>query len=403
MGCVKVSALLVSVLVTGLSIYLYTPIPDDLEEPWKLRIYTAAFKLLQLVGRVTDSTDCGSYANTLRLLDTMAEAGAFNHKPSPFLNVTDTWFDGVKVRIYRPKSGHTPSPALVYYHGGGWTFGSVALYDRFTRQIAESANILVVSVEYRLAPEHPFPIPFEDCVTATLHLLQNPQQYGVDGNRIAVGGDSAGGNLAAAVALRLGNNKQLPRLSFQMLIYPCVQPLDLKLPSYTNPLNFFATGPNDMAWYWAAYIGQTSHPDLVEAMVHNQHTSASAKRSKYADFVDANANLPKRFLRKETSRDVDYGNETLWAEIAPRATNPYLAPLLAEDFTGVPPSLLVTAEYDVLRDESIMYAQRLRKAGIKVAHRHYIAIHSVLVLDLFEVGRTAIADMARDLQKHFFQ
>ncbi|XP_071084734.1 arylacetamide deacetylase-like isoform X2 [Haliotis cracherodii] len=400
MGCLKVLAISMSVLMIGLSAYLYTPVPDDMTEPWKLRSILAAFKMVKLISGVSEMVGLGSSVNVTRGLIKMFSTQAVASKSDPLLKVTDTRLSGIPVRIYRPKSAPTPSPALVYFHGGGWIFGSVDQYDEFTAEIAKAANIVVMSVEYRLAPEHPFPIPFEDCVTATLHLLQNPQQYGVDGNRIAVGGDNAGGNLAAGVAMMLNSNPQLPDTVYQVLLYPPLQPFNLQLPSYTDTGNHYLYTGLDHATFWSHYIGPTSHPNLPKAMTQNQHVSPEMKTSHFAELVDVK-NFPKNYYDGEWKMDTESGNETLWSEIESQVINPYLSPLLGHEIEKVPPALVVTAQFDVLRDEGVLYVERMRKAGIDVTHRHYPIIHGLLETNAFEICRKARKEIYQDIKAFF--
>ncbi|XP_046542897.1 arylacetamide deacetylase-like [Haliotis rubra] len=400
MGCLKVLAITISVLMIGLSAYLYTPVPDSMAEPWKLRSMLAGFKIVKLISGVSELVGLGSSVNVTRRLMKMVASQAVASKSDPLLKVTDTRLSGISVRIYRPKSAPTPSPALVYFHGGGWIFGSVDQYDEFTAEIAKAANIVVMSVEYRLAPEHPFPIPFEDCVTATLHLLQNPQQYGVDGTKIAVGGDSTGGNIAASAAMMLNSNEQLPNVVYQVLIYPPLQAFNLQLPSYTDTSNYHTTTNLEMATYWSHYIGPTSHPNLPKAMTQNQHVSPEIKKTHFSDLVDVK-NFPENYYSGKWEMDKESGNETLWSEIEFQVVNPYLSPLLGHEIEKVPTALVVTAQYDVLRDDGMLYVERMRNAGINVTHRHYPIIHGMIGTNEFEISRKARKEIYQEIKAFF--
>ena len=217
--------------------------------------------------------------------------------------------EGVPVRVYAPE-GEGPFPVLVYYHGGGWVVGSLDGVDSLCRALTEAADCMVVSVDYRLAPEHPFPAPVEDAHAAFRWVADTVDAVGGDPDRVAVGGDSAGGNLAAAVSL-LARDRGGPTPDYQLLVYPATDP-DLATDSYAENAEGYFLTRDDMAWFWDHYLAS----------------------------------------------DVD-------------AANPYAAPLLARDLSGLPPATVVTAGFDVLRDEGVAYAERLADAGVDVDHRHY--------------------------------
>jgi acetyl esterase len=211
-----------------------------------------------------------------------------------------------RVRVYAPHSVGPTSPGLVFFHGGGFVAGSIDSHDRGCRAIASKARVVVVSVDYRLAPEHIFPAAVEDAVAATRWVLANAATFGVDPGATAVGGDSAGGTLAAVVAQTLRTDVLRP--AFQLLIYP-VTDANGGTPSreYFRE-DYFLTG-RAIAWYLTNYI-----PD----------------KSQYND---------------------------------PRAS-----PLLARDLSGLPPALVITAGFDPLRDEGRAYAAKLQAAGGDVTH-----------------------------------
>jgi acetyl esterase len=209
-------------------------------------------------------------------------------------------------RLYRPAAAAGGLPLLVFFHGGGFVFGSLdSHYDGLCRAICGEARAVVLSVDYRLAPEHPFPAATEDCAMATRHAAAQATAWGADPARLVVAGGSAGGNLAAVTALRL-RDEGGPKLAGQLLIYPVVD-LPAPTPSYRD----FAEGHHltaaDMRWFWEQYL---------------------------ADPADG--------------------------------AHPYAAPLRAASLAGLPPAHLLTAEYDPLRDEGEAYAAALRKAGVAV-------------------------------------
>jgi acetyl esterase/lipase len=235
------------------------------------------------------------------------------------------------VRHYVPAGVAHPAPLVVYYHGGGWVVGSLASHDATCRFLAWEARVPVLAVDYRLAPEHRFPAALEDALAALRWAAAEHAVLGVDPARIAVAGDSAGGNLAAAVA-RLARREAAPQPAFQLLLYP-VTDLSAKHPSYRLfPEGFFLT-EGEMDWYRGHYLPDES------------------------------------------------------AALDPRAS-----PLLAPDLAGLPPALVVTAGFDVLRDEGEAYARALERAGVPVRlERHAGLIHGFA--NMFVVSRSCRAAM----------
>jgi acetyl esterase len=227
--------------------------------------------------------------------------------------VTDSTVPGpagdIPIRVYSP-AGTGPFPLFVYYHGGGWVLGDIAGSDAYARTLANEAGCVVVSVEYRLAPEHRYPAAIDDCWAATVHIAANTGSYGGDPNRLVVGGDSAGGNLAAAVALR-ARDQGGPAIALQVLGCP-VTDHDFGTGSYEEN----AAGPlllrDDMVWFWDHYAPDGSQRDDADA-----------------------------------------------------------SPLRAASLAGLPPAYVITAELDVLRDEGEAYAARLREAGVPVTQIRY--------------------------------
>ncbi len=216
----------------------------------------------------------------------------------------------VPVRVYSPRSGRAPRPLLVYYHGGGWTIGDLDTHDAVARAFADRAGCIVVSVDYRMGPEHRFPCAIDDALAAFAWVAAHAGELGGDPSRIAVGGDSAGGNLAAVVAQQTHRaGTRAP--DFQLLIYP-VTDIGEETSSYESfAEGFYLTRPG-MRWFA------------------NNYVSAPEQR------------------------------------LDPRAS-----PLRAADLSGLAPAFVMTAGFDVLRDEGKAYAERLLEAGVDVEYRNY--------------------------------
>lgn len=272
-----------------------------------------------------------------------ATTAAYAYDPGPLRAVEDLSCPGpggpLPLRLYRPHSALATLPALLYLHGGGWAAGDLDTHDHLCRHLAFAGDAVVVSLDYRLAPEHPFPAAFEDCIAAWQWLREAAPGLGIDPARCAVGGDSAGGNLAAALCLHLRDAAlALPR--FQLLIYPAVD----------------FTADND---------------------------SLRDNGSGYLLTRDALEMFTGWYLGDDALR-----------------RDPRASPMLAADLAGLPPALVQTAEYDPLRDEGAAYAERLRAAGVTVDHRLYPGmLHGFARMGAkVDQGRRALDDAAAALR-----
>uniref|UniRef100_A0A8C6ZLH3 Arylacetamide deacetylase-like 4 n=1 Tax=Nothoprocta perdicaria TaxID=30464 RepID=A0A8C6ZLH3_NOTPE len=287
----------------------------------------------------------------------------------PKLFIQDLQFKKVPVRVYQPTApSHGRRRGIIFFHGGGWVFGSLDTYEKVCRYIARESESVVVSVEYRLAPEHKYPAAYEDCLNATLHFMKNIEHYGVDPARIIVSGDSAGGNLAAAVSQTLASRSDLPKLRAQILIYPGLQALDFNLPSYQQNRAVPLLLRERAAFFALQYLnGDASH---VEEVLEGSHIPADV-RLKYRKWVSAD-NIPEEFKTRgvKTLAPTDCIAEVY--ESVKRFCEPNLCPLLAEDATvhQQPESFILTCEYDVLRDDGLLYKKRLEDNGVPVTWYH---------------------------------
>ncbi|WP_407538269.1 alpha/beta hydrolase [Deinococcus radiomollis] len=210
-------------------------------------------------------------------------------------------------RLYAPL-GEGPTGLLVYFHGGGWAASDLDTHDALCTDLCSVSGVRVLSVAYRLAPEFKFPLPLDDCWHATLWAAQNAAELGADPARLAVGGDSAGGNLAAAATLRARDAGE-PKLTAQLLIYPATELSRTDTPSYRDN----------------------------------------------ADGYGLSAEAMRAFTR-------------LYLKTPEDALHPHASPLLAPNLSGLPPALILTAEYDPLRDDGMLYAEALTKAGTEATH-----------------------------------
>ena len=243
------------------------------------------------------------------------------------------------LRLYRPVKNEK-LPALVYFHGGGWTIGDIDTHDVLCRQLAAGARCVVVSVDYRLAPEYPFPAAVDDCFAATRYVADNAAKLNI--GSIAVGGDSAGGNLAAAVSL-LARDAGGPAIAFQLLVYPATDQRLATASHQRNAQGYLLTR-DAIDYFRRAYL-----PDEK-------------------DWTDWRA-----------------------------------SPLLAQSHADLPPALVITAGFDPLLDEGRAYAERLKAAGGAVEYREYAdMVHGFILFGgVLDTANTAVADCCTALRGAF--
>ncbi|XP_023796411.1 LOW QUALITY PROTEIN: arylacetamide deacetylase-like 4 [Cyanistes caeruleus] len=287
------------------------------------------------------------------------------------LLIKDLRFERVKVRIYQLKtSNNSQRRGILYFHGGVGRLGSIHTYENVCRYLSRESDSVVVSVQYRLAPEHKYPAAYEDCLNATQHFLQHLERYGVDPARVTVCGDSAGGNLAAAVSQTLAGRADLPRLRAQILIYPGLQALDFNLPSYQQNQGVPLLFRERAAFFALLYLnGDALH---MQEVLEGSHIPPDM-RLKYRKWVSPD-NIPEEFKVRGVKplRPTDFIAEVY--ETVKRFCEPNLCPLLAEDSVvhQLPESFIenLTCEYDVLRDDGLLYKKRLEDNGVRVTWYH---------------------------------
>lgn len=250
----------------------------------------------------------------------------------------------VPVRVYRPLGLSNEAPVVMFFHGGGWVLGDVESHDTTCRRLAEASRAVVVSVDYRLSPESPFPGPVWDCLVATKAISNMAGALGVDANRLAVMGDSAGGNLAAAVTLLAKDDPDVS-VKYAVLVYPVVTPA-FDSGSYREFEFGFGLTKQTMQWFWANYLGREG-ADLFD--------------------VDACQNVEP------------------------------LADLMKADFRGFPATHVLVAGYDVLRDEGLTLADRLEASGVSVTRETASdMLHGFIhFAGRFETGVTTMRSLGR--------
>jgi acetyl esterase len=238
----------------------------------------------------------------------------FGGDTEPVASVEDRMIPGpagpIPIRVYNPAPEAGPLPILAYFHGGGWVVCDLDTHDNVCRVLANRSGCIVVAVDYRLAPEHPFPAAVEDAWAASTWLAAHGDELGGDPARLAVGGDSAGGNLTAAVAIR-ARDAQGPSIAFQLLVYP-VTDYEFESQSYIDNAQGYYLTVDSMRWYWGHYLEDEAQGAAVEA-----------------------------------------------------------SPLRASDLSRLPPALIITAEYDPLRDQGEAYGLRLQESGGRATISRY--------------------------------
>jgi acetyl esterase len=250
-------------------------------------------------------------------------------------------YGAIPIRLYRPDAGDGRAMAI-FFHGGGWVIGDLDHSDALCRWLCRESGCIVANVDYRLAPEHKYPAAAEDAYAALVWLHANAAANCADAGRLAVVGSSAGGNLAAVAAL-MARDRGGPRLCAQVLVYP-VTDQGCDSPSYVEFADGYVVSSEDMRWYWRQYLADPS-----------------------------------------------------------QANDAYASPLRARELCGLPPALVITAEYDCVRDDGERYAERLRAAGVEArVSRYRGTLHGFFAMPgVNDQGTRAVAEAAAYL-RHVF-
>jgi acetyl esterase len=260
----------------------------------------------------------------------------------PILELSNRFIPGptadLPIRIYR-STDNPSAPAIVHFHGGGFVLNYLDMYDASMARLANQSGFTIVGVHYQKAPEHPFPIPFDDCYATLLWVIANVDELKIDVNKIGVAGDSAGAALASAVALKARDNNI--KLAFQALVYPC-NGRDFTTDSYLNYATGYGLSTQAMQWFWEQYL-QGSHHDH----------------------------------------------------------NPYAVPMVSENFKDLAPAIIVTAEFDPLLSDGENYAELLRRDNVSVIYRQFDGmIHGFFTnMAVTPTAKIAIDFVATELKK----
>jgi acetyl esterase len=254
--------------------------------------------------------------------------------PAEIAGLREETIDGpggpLRIRLYTPR-GTGPFPLLVFFHGSGFVLCSLDTHDGMCRNLSAGAGCVVASVDYRLAPEHKFPAGIDDCLHATRWAAAHAAELGANARHIAVGGDSAGGDMAAVTALRV-RDEGGPVLCGQLLLYPVTDYHTPGTSSYQENAEGYGLTRDTMKWFWDHYLSD-----------------------------------------------------------ATEGAHPHASPLRATDLSGLPPALVITAEYDPLRDEGELYAEKLRAAGVPIALARYDGVNHGFMFWVGVVDKAGVA------------
>ncbi|XP_060562471.1 carboxylesterase NlhH-like [Ruditapes philippinarum] len=373
MGVLK-SLIVVGILVAVIAYYVRPVFPETASNHGLKTFVGLSFKFMQA------ASSFGRFFgfSPVNITRTLLGVSAVFDKPSENVEVYTTTMDGVEVMIFKPvgKSDGL-RPGILHYHGGGWVHLSPKLYAPFCKEVVEQTQSVLVSVKYRLAPENLYPAPLEDCITASKYFLRNAEKYGVDKNRIGVKGDSAGGNLAMAAALKLSKEQDLPSLKFMSLDYPALQFFDFNLPCYQK----YEHGPGFLTKrliIMYALLHAFGNLDYYDLLYENRHITDELRESKYAQYVSKDILPP--FIQTDAKNESVISTQSanmrskVPEEIINKITDSYFAPLMAsdEDLKRLPPTYIFNAEFDVLRDDGFLLKSRLEKLGKTVKMSHLV-------------------------------
>ncbi|UJR32808.1 hypothetical protein I4U23_020270 [Adineta vaga] len=397
----KIFLIILSLSVLSIAL-VYQPLPDNFPQPWKYRFLSFWAHLFSKLGYLGEQVNLFDRIHVLRFLYYVA-VGCFQiRNPEHNLQIYDKKILNVSVRIYQPEElGNVDKmPTIIHFHGGGFLLGCRDTYDQVTYALANLTRALVISVEYRRVPEHYFPAALDDCTSITYELFQNADKYRIDVNRITLAGDSAGGNLALVITQSLIRDGFAPRTA--CLIYPALQFFDFTLPSYRLylPRNILGVINEENFLSVMSELSE-SKVKVTRDILYNNHTSAEDKK-RLRPYVDA-----QKYLPISLPFDVnEEGNQNLITNLK-FLISPKMSPLLVsdEELMKLPPILLFTTEFDILRDEGLIFAERLKSLNKTLYHHHFPTTfhgaHLLLYGPLkFDIAYDMVEHIARKIREN---
>ncbi|XP_053307778.1 arylacetamide deacetylase-like 4 [Spea bombifrons] len=356
-------------LVVGVIYFEFSnsEIPAGVACPGKLRTIHCVTIGIAIVGRILQNLGICSQIGFTRYVREKLMVRELREDPA--LLIKNLKFEDVPVRVYQPKSPSAGGrKGVLFFHGGGWMFGSIGNYDVLCRYIAKETESVVVSVGYRLAPEHRYPAQYEDCLNSAVHFMKTAEDYGVDSSSIIISGDSAGGNLTAAVCQALVGRTDLPKPLAQVLIYPSVQMVDLNLPSFQQNRAVPILYRERAAFYMINYV--CDDISVIEDVLDGDHVPVDTKLN-FRKWLSAD-NIPDQFKARGFQPRVMSSHDEDVYETVKNALETACSPLLANDsvIRLLPKAYILTCEFDVLRDDGILYKKRLEDNGVDVTWYH---------------------------------
>uniref|UniRef100_A0A915DW24 Alpha/beta hydrolase fold-3 domain-containing protein n=1 Tax=Ditylenchus dipsaci TaxID=166011 RepID=A0A915DW24_9BILA len=284
--------------------------------------------------------------------------------------------------LFATRRAQETNAAVIYIHGGGWCIMRPKFYDEPLLALIERLGCPVISIDYHLSPEAKFPSAILECERVVQEIHDNKfKDYNIDPNRIALMGDSAGGNISAVLCQRALRQKRV-LAKCQVLVYPVIHLLDTLSPAYRHYYSTYKgsslLNPKSLIRWYLMYLGIEATQQNIKAVMRNQHIPKELKEDIGINRLIDTSSLPTALLDKKSS-DVKLPspsvstNTELAHKMKKFLADPNLCPLLGKDLTGLPPAMIVTAGVDILRDEGVLYARRMRDFGVPVQWSHYEA------------------------------
>ncbi|XP_077167925.1 arylacetamide deacetylase-like 4 [Paroedura picta] len=318
------------------------------------------------------------------------------------LRIQNQKFDDVRVRVYQPKKPAAQKrKGFLYFHGGAGTYGSIDSYERVLRYFAKESDSVVVAVGYDLGPESPYPNQYNECLKAAVHFMKNPEEFGVDPNRIIIGGDSCGANFATRICQLLADRTDLPRVYSQVLIYPALQGVDFYLPSYQQNRRVPIMWREFVAYFACLYLKKDV--SIISDVLESCHVPEDLKQ-KYSQWVSADL-IPEEYKTRgyEPQDPALYKFKPQVYEQIKEVLDETFSPLLVEDavIRKLPQTYILICEFDVVRDDGLLYKKRLEDNGVPVTLCHIKGgIHGVVSLFGYGIFSLPSAELiARDIME----
>ncbi|XP_053137257.1 arylacetamide deacetylase-like 4 [Hemicordylus capensis] len=373
-------------------------IPPGIDQPMKLRLLHWIMIISSSLGKILENLCLCTEIHFVRYTQEGKKRGE-----DPKLIIQDLTFDDIPVRVYQPRGPKTEQRrrGVIFFHGGGWMFGSINSYDHVCRYIAKESDSVLVSVGYHLAPEQKYPSQFKDCLAASIHFMKTAEDYGVDPASIIISGDSVGGNFAASVCQALVSRSDLTPPCAQILIYPGLQAIDFNLPSYQQNRAVPILYREHVVGSALQYLNKDL--SVLDSVMQGCHVPSDVKR-KFGKWINSE-NIPSEFKARGYTPPLTSSFADDVYEVVKQALEPTFSPLMAEEtiVSQLPKTCILTCEYDVLRDDGILYKKRLEDNGVPVTWCHIEdGFHGVICLFdgflAFPSGKKGVDSIVRFLK-----